>query len=202
MMNGTKIGLSPKELDLVTNADVILTKNAVMKKMGAMLGQLQEAQQSIIRDCPAFPDEVKSTTAKISKGENYQGLPYLVLDQPRYFNGEHTCAIRTLFWWGHFFSITLQLSGKYKLLFADKLSRQYTILSERHYFICTGEDPWEHHFGPGNYSFVGDIQEDAFKKMTGNHSFIKLARKFELVDLEKIPGKLEEEFRTLTVMLA
>ena len=62
-----------------------------------------------------------NSSPKISKGENYKGLPWLVLDYPRYFNKEDIFAIRTLFWWGNFFSITLHISGKYKMRYEKKI---------------------------------------------------------------------------------
>ena len=61
-----------------------------------------------------MPEVIKTSTPKISKGENYKDLPYVMLDYPRCFQKEKTIAIRTFFWWGNFFSINLQLSGEYK----------------------------------------------------------------------------------------
>ena len=54
---------------------------------------------------------IVQSTPKIAKGENYLQLPYVLLDYPRCFDKENIFAIRTMFWWGNFFSITLHLSG-------------------------------------------------------------------------------------------
>ena len=56
----------------------------------------------------------KYGSPKISKGENYRGLPYVMLDYPRLFGREEVLAIRTFFWWGHGFSVTLHLKGGYR----------------------------------------------------------------------------------------
>src|ERR1700733_216708 len=119
-MNEAKISLSQKEMDLVTNADWILTKNAILDKVKDLLAVLSESFQSYLHMHTLL---IPAGTPKISKGENYKGLPYLILDYPRSFEKEDILAIRTLFWWGHFFSITLHVAGKNKLLFEEKIIR-------------------------------------------------------------------------------
>src|SRR5712671_4795594 len=114
-MNSAKIRLSQAEMELVNNADLILTKNAILKKAYRLLGNLQVEQQKYIMLHPSgLPAKVSASTFKISKGENYKELPYLVLDYPRLFEQENIFAVRTMFWWGNFFSITLHLSGRHK----------------------------------------------------------------------------------------
>ena len=88
---------------------------------------------------------------KISKGENYKGLPYLVLDYPRYFGKDDHFAIRSMFWWGNFFSITLHLSGIYKKMYENKIEASFTLLKEESFFIGISDDQWEHHFETSNY---------------------------------------------------
>ena len=88
-MNPAKIRLSATELELVTNADWILTKNGIIQKVKSILEGLQAEQQDyLVQEKNSFPAEFISPLPKISKGENYKGLPYLVLDHPRYFDKE------------------------------------------------------------------------------------------------------------------
>ena len=84
-MDATKIRLSAKEAELIANADWILTKNEILKKVKHLLEELMKEQQKHIRSCHGLPAEILVPPPKISKGENYRGLPYLVLDHPRYF---------------------------------------------------------------------------------------------------------------------
>ena len=113
-MDIAKIRLSPEEEALVATTDWILTKNNVLQKIKQLLLALQSRQQDLLLPFNSLPEEVLKSSPKISRGENYKGLPWLVLDYPRYFNKADVFAIRTLFWWGNFFSITLHLSGSYK----------------------------------------------------------------------------------------
>src|SRR6185369_14445953 len=111
-MDEAKIRLSQKELELVSNTEWILTKNEVITKAKLLLGSVLDEQiKWLSHHKLILPSEIKESSPKISKGENYRGLPYMVLDHPRRFDKEDVFAIRTLFWWGNFFSTTLQLSG-------------------------------------------------------------------------------------------
>ena len=108
--------ISADEQALVANSDWIFAKNAIMAKaialFGGLSGRLLEEWQK-----NDWPRELLRTPPKISKGENYKGLPWVVLDYPRLFGREDVFAIRTLFWWGNYFSVTLHLKGIYKEMF-------------------------------------------------------------------------------------
>ncbi|HEX6916286.1 MAG TPA: hypothetical protein VF145_13645, partial [Chitinophagaceae bacterium] len=114
------VKLSKEELDLVTNAGFILTKNRIIGKVYDMFGLLSETFR---QQAAGFPDEMSRAQAKISKGENYLGLPWVMMDYPRLFSKTDVFAVRCFFWWGNFFSITLQLSGKYLGQYASPAER-------------------------------------------------------------------------------
>ena len=113
MTGSANVSLSAFEKQLVTDASWILTKNNIIQKLFVLFGELSETWQSntVLQQLPSAINEIPP---KISKGENYEGLPYVMLDYPRCFSKEDVFAIRTFFWWGNFFSITLHLKGKYK----------------------------------------------------------------------------------------
>jgi len=114
-MNKANVKLSQKELKVMRNADFLLTKNEIMHKVQQMFGMLCKDYSLLLQaNKQLLPEEVLQTTPKIYKGEQYRGLPYTMLDYPRYFSKENIFAIRNFFWWGNFFSITLHLSGEYK----------------------------------------------------------------------------------------
>src|SRR5262245_60824558 len=110
MTEQTKIHLLPAEMELVSSPEIILTKNAILQKIKLFFEGLQVKQSEILKDYSAqLPEDILKISPKISKGENYKGLPWLVLDNPRFFQHKNIFAIRTMFWWGNFFSITLHL---------------------------------------------------------------------------------------------
>ncbi|MBS1566792.1 MAG: hypothetical protein JST39_20575, partial [Bacteroidetes bacterium] len=112
-MDASKIQLSGDEWQLVQNSDWILTKHAVIDKVYTMFGEIAATMQTELANDPAFPAELLKNAPKISKGEQYRRMPWVVLDYPRVFSKEHTMAIRHFFWWGHYFSSTLHVKGRF-----------------------------------------------------------------------------------------
>jgi hypothetical protein len=196
-MDATKIRLSPEELALVKDAQVILTKNAIMQKMYGLLGSLQELNIETIRSHKGLPAEVKKTGAKISKGENYLGLPYLVLDQPRYFEIGHLFAIRTMFWWGRYFSITLHLSGRHLHSWAPLLADHYEAFASAGYLFYQPEDPWKHHLEEDNYLPLTSMTRDEFTRRLNERPFIKLAKKIPLGNIDDAIKNLQAAYTSL-----
>ena len=146
-----KIQLSETEMQLVTNSDWIFAKQEIIKKIYALFGELNEAMKKRLAAHPYLPTEATTGIGKITKGENYLGLPYVILDQPSLFSKNDILAIRTMFWWGNYFSITLHVSGKYKEMLSDNYEGALRFLQERDFLICINKDEWEHHFDRDNY---------------------------------------------------
>ena len=99
-MDATKVRLSPEEEALVMRADWILTKNSILQKTMQLFATLQTEQQKWMEsNGNSWPVQIINSCPKISRGENYLGLPWLMLDYPRMFNKEKVFAVRTFFWW-------------------------------------------------------------------------------------------------------
>ena len=153
-----KIQLSPEELELVQNTEWILTKHIITKKVYNMFGEISmilKTETELFNYL--FPENIKYQNGKISKGENYQLLPYVILDYPAFFWKDRIFAIRTMFWWGNFFSVTLHLSGVYKEQFTGDEAGLLSILQKHDFFICVNENEWQHHFGKDNYKAASSV---------------------------------------------
>jgi hypothetical protein len=202
MDNETKIHLSSLEMELINNSDWILTKNNILKKTQSILERVQEN----VYDYAAlhrhlFPSQVMAISPKVSKGENYKGLPWLMLDYPRYFGKEGTSpdkanifAIRTMFWWANFFSTTLHLSGIYKEEYQTAITRHYKDLCKNEYYCCVSTDQWHHHFEKENYRRMDEFTKNEFNDFVREKPFIKLSRRFLLTEWGKAIKLLSEEF--------
>jgi hypothetical protein len=197
-MSEAKIRLSAKEAELIGNAEIILTKNAILRKVNELLAVLQQEQRGLITASAAdLPIEVVRSSPKISRGENYKGLPYQVLDHPRVFEQEHIAAVRTMFLWGNFFSVTLHLSGKYKKNAEEKILASYATLKAQGFFICIHDEQWEHHFGNENYRALAETSEKQFEELVQQKAFVKLAHKIPLQQWNDAPAQLLAFFEQL-----
>jgi hypothetical protein len=166
----TNVKLSKEELALVTDAGFILTKNRIIQKVYELFGDLSEEFRERSKQ---LPSAFLAASPKISKGENYLGFPWVMLDYPRAFSKADVFAIRCFFWWGKFFSITLQIHGSNKAHYSDAI-KSYLALNPGEWWICIDNDPWQHHFESNNYCPY-DAELDS-----ADLPFIKLAKKIPL----------------------
>lgn len=195
-MQGSKITLSPAERELFSNAEVILTKNSILQKTAHLLQTLQE---QLYDEAPLF---VKQTSSpKISRGENYLGLPYMVLDYPRIANGENIFFIRSFFWWGNFYSSTLQLAGMFKEEHRQKLINSYKQLAEQNYFIGIKTNPWLHHFEADNYKAVQSLSKEAFALLLEEMPHTKIAARWPLKEWDSAATNLIKSWKLLVEIL-
>lgn len=196
-----KLMLSDEEQQLVNNTHWILTKRVILDKVERLLGDLSDQQKGIIKNEKNWlPQEVCMSSAKISKGENYLQLPYLILDNPRCFDATNIFAVRTMFWWGNFFSVTLHLSGTYKALYQERIYERLRG-NKQDIFICINENQWQHHFEGDNYLSIKQVSPVYLQGLIYEKQFLKLAIKFPLQPWDTIPALLQEGFREIITML-
>ncbi len=183
--------LTAYEMQLVTDAQMLVTKNTIIQKVYQLFGNLAEEYKKELSN--KLPENFDITHPKISRGENYLGLPYVMLDFPRQFGKQDVFAVRTFFWWGNFFSITLQLAGKYYQQYGFAIGNAINNNLFTDWHISTGENQWEHHFERGNYVLIEqEIHFDHTK-----HFFLKLAKKIPLSQWDETNSFFTENFTFL-----
>lgn len=202
MTDKTKIALSTGELELVCNKEWILTKHIIIEKVYRIFGMLAlSMQEQILKNKEALPEQAGEGNPKISRGENYLGLPYVILDYPRHFTKKSTLAIRTLFWWGNFFSINLQLSGMCKENAASALKANFVALQQKGYSLCVHAGPWQHHFEADNYVPLVNYTAINFATTLQREPFVKIAKRISLDQWDAVPEFLEHHFIEMIALL-
>ena len=197
-MEGTKIHFSPTEIELVNNVDIILTKNEVLRKIKSLLSDVMQLQFDFVQKNGLGEHFLFLTPPKISKGENYLGLPYMVLDYPRISNTEDFFFIRIFFWWGHFFSTTLHIKGESKKLIYENLQdQQIHQLKTHNYYISVNPDPWIHHFDQSNYQLINSFSPIQWRNSWNANEYIKLASKWPLKNSQFNTKELFESWNFL-----
>jgi hypothetical protein len=200
-MDGAKILLSAEELNLASDPSVILTKNAVVDTVYQLFGQLSLQMQEDVKPMALELSEVLETPAKISRGENYLELPYVILDFPRYFRPHDVFAVRTMFWWGNFMSMTLHLKGNYREHYHQRIIKKHAEIGAMGFYAGIGTDEWEHHFGDDNYLAVSLIDQDEWLTLYEARDFTKLALKYPLSEFNEMSVILPDAFRKIIKVL-
>lgn len=183
------------EMQLVTDAQVLITKNIIIQKVYELFGQLSEEYKKELSD--KFPSGKNLISPKISRGENYLGLPYVMLDYPRQFGKKDVFAIRSFFWWGNFFSITLQLAGGYQQQFASSIEQAINKRYFTDWHMGSQKNKWEHHFENDNYIPVEEGMQPNFSQ----NPFLKLAKKIPLTKWDDANSFFIESFKLLVETL-
>ena len=193
-MEVSKIQLSSAEMELMQNAAIILTKNNILQKTKQLLEDVQQAQTGYVRNNALLAgNDIFHVSPKISRGENYLGLPYLILDYPRQSSHSHFFFIRTMFWWGNFFSCTIHLANESKELFKEKIRRSYHQLEN--YYMSINDDPWVHHLNESDYRKISSMNKKEFEEACENFTHIKIAGRHSLTEWEKMPLVLVENWK-------
>ncbi|HSN09715.1 MAG TPA: hypothetical protein VLS85_11805, partial [Hanamia sp.] len=129
------------------------------------------------------------------KGENYKELPYVIMDYPAVFAKENIFAIRTMFWWGNFFSISLHLSGEdFKKI--PNCAEAIQFLKEKDFSVSVNETEWHHHFHPSNFVNINELKEREIKRLA-DKNFLKIAKKIRLTEWNSASKFLNETFEEI-----
>jgi hypothetical protein len=187
---GANLQLSPEESALVMDAGWILTKNSVMEKVVGMMAELSEVYKGL------WVGSIEPGNAKISRGENYLGMPWVILDYPRIFGREDVLAIRTMFWWGHPFSVTLHLKGRYQAIYLPVIERRRGRLSTAGFHLSIGEDEWRHELAADNYAPIGEAGD-----IGAARPFVKLSAAVGLDRWSAAPWMMASLFEELLGIL-
>lgn len=199
-MPDTNLRLSEEERRLLMNREFILTKQRVLGKAEQLLGAVSTVFREVVRVEGMDQLAVFQISPKIAKGENYKQYPWLMLDYPRLFTSSDVCAIRCFFWWGHYGSITLQLSGyyleKYKTaLYAFVQTQQ---ADEHGWLWYMGNDLWEHEIREDVYI---PLSEALIRDGWNERGFIKLTKKIPLEQWDSLDIFWTDQFRSLLSIL-
>ena len=201
-MEETKIQLSEDELLLMQNSDWILTKNRIIEKVSGGFGSLVlRMQQQLAGFQQLHNDVVVPGSAKISRGEKYQGLPYVILDYPRIFGKEDILAIRTLFWWGNYYSVTLHVKGIWQKVVLQKLIVHLDHLNTNLFYISFSGDEWSHNILDADYIRLQQVSQEEILQELPAKAFLKLTSKVEIGAWSTIEKKLFELFLNLVELI-
>ncbi len=178
---------SDREMSILLDSNFLLTKRVALEKVTQLLAELaRQLQQLPIHSSFPFQTGTDTTLGKISKGENYKGLPYMVLDFPKLFEKNTIFTYRSLFWWGNGFSFTLHLGGEASLQYQARILRSLKELEKQQVYFCINDTPWEYDFGKDNYCALSEIRLSDVEAHISQNGFIKLSRRLPLEEWRQL----------------
>lgn len=197
-MGGSKIHFSEEEMMLLQNADILLTKNRIIEKVYGFFGELSKSYHQAVLQCPEpYVRQLCAAIPKISRGENFGNLPYVMLDYPRNFGRENVCAVRTFFWWGKFLSLTLHLKGEYQ----QRFGMQALMTAERAggtaWKVSRGTNEWDHNLDSEDYELLGKLGQDVAFVKNSTDSYLKIATFYPLHQWREAEERFPEVFRQI-----
>lgn len=197
-------GIGPDEYALLSDDRSFLIKQRLSQQLIDLLGSCVDFIRPVVIDSAhVLPPEVLSSTAKISRGENYLGRPWTLLDYPRVFSKSDCFALRTLCWWGQGFGCTLHLSGKYADTVGSVLCSQAHLLVSKGFSMGINSDPWRHGFDRENYRPLTEINapHQEMENFVQRNGFLKLHRFLPLEEWSQIREFSKETFSEIVQAL-
>jgi hypothetical protein len=187
-MQDSKFNFSNSEIRLMSNQDFFKQKTNVTQKLIGLFHELNDNIELIKEENEShLPLNAKTISGKISKGENYLGLPYIVLDNPRIFARQNIFAFRTMFWWGNYFIFTFHLSGKYLEDYKKNILKNFEKLKRKGFLVCIHNEEWVHHLEKDNFKSIDSFDKKALKSLIEKNAFLKLGKKTDLKKYQHVP---------------
>ncbi len=183
------ITFSSQEIDLASDPVVLLIKNRVMEKAQQLLGEFERYINQQFNGVE-LPSEINLLHGKISKGEHYKHLPFLMLDYPACFSKDHILALRSMFYWGNFISFTIHLRGKYLNKYAPSLLAQFRGTPDA--YFCVNETEWEYVYKPNNYVQLATLTEAEINNHFAAYGFMKISQYIEIDAIHQSKEKLAD----------
>ncbi len=190
-MENAKIQLSAEEIQMIRSTDWVFTRKSIIAKVYELFGGLAAAGREQLSRYTFLPAPLLSSEPKISRGEQYRELPYVILDYPKVFGKDGVLALRTMFWWGKYFSVTLHISGQYKQQYQHALIRNSQIF--RHQYCCLENfcsDEWEHAIEAPWFLPVNTFSTKDLGYHIEHSPFMKIAVKQSFDQWEELPKTL------------
>ena len=192
--------LSPRELAIVTDKEFILTKHQIIQQVFDLFQQQVPFIQQHLQTF--WNSQIGSDSLpKISRGDHYRQLPFVVMDYPAVFDKQDRVAIRTLFLWGDSFSVTLHVAGKYKMLLWHQILHNLIQNPTLPYYIGVSKNEWEHHFEEDNYLPIFSLSPSSLLKRMEESPFIKIALRYPLAQWNDMAKHFEEAYRNFSELL-
>lgn len=160
-MRKSTINLTKHEIEMATDTFYPFMKQQIMDKMCNILDEVgQQVSSEVFANTPIY---------KVTKGENYKRLPYVVVDCPQLSGPHLPLACRTLFWWGYGFSFNLIIPQ------AKLANNAAYSLSQLEDWILIGDHLWENEIDEQYYKQGLSQEAPYWQAHIQNQTYLRIA---------------------------
>ena len=182
---------------LLTDETVYQARKDAQASVLDLLGLCADKLKKNAAEMSWIPSEGRDSLPKISRGDNYKGSPWIVLDYPRIFEKDAVFAFRTMAWFGHAVHCTFHMSGRFLNDYRDNIMQNLHLLHESNIMICSHQDAWLHHISSDAFVAINQLSPDVLKVM----KFIKPGAVIPFNEWETIPEKVNAVFTRISSLL-
>ena len=200
MAQNTKIIPTNAELNIASDTNFFDVKRELTAKIVLTLEQYGEQllEEIII---PVFQKAgTQRAGLKVSKGENFKGYPYIVLDCPRLYSTDTEVICRTIFRWGHGWSLHFTVQGKTFTRVNHSLP-DFSASLNRDWLLYTGDNIWEQDVDSVFFVPMFSMSEAAFSQTIKRQVFCKIATQINLSDAVEWPPFPQQTYQVLFDLL-
>lgn len=193
-MRKSTIKLTKHELDFASDTIYPETKQSVMLKMQQLFAACaQKLNQNVL-----YRELTANTQFKITKGEQYKSVPYMVVDCPQIKGPEIDLVLRTMFWWGHYISCNLIVQTA-----RLEHGQDYMAIKQLHKTrILTGNDLWEQDLDSSEFSKCSALSDAEIEQLIQSHTYLKLSRKIPLRKHARLPELVDTVYSNWMAVLS
>jgi hypothetical protein len=170
-MRKSTINLTKKELLFASDTFYPITKQKVLRKISSLMDNTAKNIYEAYQNKLLFYEN-EGFIKKLSKGENYKEMPYLVIDTPQINGPGFKTLFRIVFWWGHYFTLNYYV---HRSMIAD-----YYLHSWKKTYLCSNMSClWEN-----------DLRQQEFIRLASNDkrtltlstdiTYLRLVRKVKI----------------------
>ena len=204
----TKIILSEEERLAINNCRFFEVKREISHKVESIFsGVVNDQELKLDWKKIIAQQDWKILEGKISRGENYKGFPWLMLDYPRNFSNENVFAVRNFFWWGFYFACkknvfavrnffwwgfyfacNFQLSGESLKKYLPIIERNQEQLAEKKIYLSLNKSSWIHKVDEENFVLLKSDNLKMISSTAVRNGYLKLSAVHTLSEFEKAVG--------------
>ncbi|MFN0274532.1 MAG: hypothetical protein ACKVPJ_02205 [Chitinophagales bacterium] len=189
---------SDDEISLLFNKEIFYTKRSATEKLYLLFSEII----AVIKDTPIhksflFPDGTDFSTGKISKGENYKGSPYVMLDFPKLFSKDSIFAFRAMFWFGHGFVFSIVVAGNALKPLQKKFLKNKNGLHHHNIYFSIFNHAWQHEIHKDANILVEEISTQEMEHHINKNHFIKLSSTSLEVQKEKLKNDVLKNYELM-----